>query len=81
MNSHTFPENNGGRCVHCGTLASQTERTACPGPSARLAAPTLRPEPAERRYAVYDQAAISARLAELKADREAVWNTIEEETG
>lgn len=65
------------RCVHCGTLRAQfdaaPEKNPCPrrGPEPS----GVRPEPTARRYAVDDSDTISARLAELRAERDAAWNT------
>ncbi len=66
MNSHVFAEG-ADRCTHCGTLQTQTERTACPG---GYVAPTVRAIPAS---VVNDD--LTTRLAELRAEREAAWNS------
>ncbi len=80
MNSHIFPEGDvySVRCVHCGTRASQTERTACPGGAPVVSG--LRPEPAERSYAVESWDAIYAGIARLRTEREAIWSTVEDES-
>ncbi len=84
MSEHAFSEADD-RCVHCGTLRTQFEaapdKSPCPARGPTL--PGLRPEPALRKLAADDVDVISARMAELKAERESVWSgvTIEEETG
>jgi hypothetical protein len=84
MSEHVFPEGEA-RCAKCGTLKEQYDRaphlSPCPYTTAPDSSAILRPEPAERRYAVNDRDTIAARLAELKTEREAAWNTVEEETG
>ncbi len=76
MSDHFFPEGTD-NCLHCGTLKAQTERKVCPGPKlAQAAAASLRPKPALRGHAVDDSDTISARIAELRAEREAGWNTV-----
>jgi hypothetical protein len=69
------------RCVHCGTLKTQHELKAQPCPRRAKVPSDLRPEPNLRQPAADDADTIHARIAQLKAEREAAWNTIEEETG
>ncbi len=76
MNDHQFSEADD-RCIHCGTLRTQFEaapdKSPCP---VRWPVPTgLCPEPALRKLAADDADTISARMAELKAAREAAWNS------
>jgi len=72
VTGHTFPEG-AERCVHCGTLASQIQRTACPGGKAGTTE-GARPEPTRRVYASEDWDAIGARQAELRAEHDGVLN-------
>jgi hypothetical protein len=70
---HMFPEGDGEavRCIHCGTLREHHERSPQNCVRHPIAPEPLRPEPARRAYAVDDRATIPARIAELRADREA----------
>ena len=65
------------RCVHCGTLRAQFDADPAKNPCPRAGPQPsgLRPEPALRGYAVDDSDTISARIAELRRDRETAWNT------
>ncbi len=76
MSEHVFPEGHD-HCVHCGTWKGNPGRTICPHGAPAVS--ELRPEPTERQYAVYDQNTISARLVELRSEREAAWNTVKED--
>lgn len=66
MIAHEFPAG-APRCIYCGTLATQHERTACPGPQGN---PTkaLSPLPPRRVAAIDDIDTIHARIIELRAD-------------
>jgi hypothetical protein len=66
------------RCIHCGTLKEHHERTPQPCPY-RAAPSDLRPEPSLRVPAADDSDTISARIKELRAEREAAWASSEEE--
>ena len=74
---HEFRETDD-RCKHCGVPRATHEATPEQCIRSHSATTVLRPEPEERQYAVYDAGTISARLAELKAEREAVWSQTEE---
>ena len=78
MSEHSFPEGQE-HCTHCGTWKGNPQRTICPG--GHVPASELRPEPARREFAADDADAIHARLAELKAERAAAANTIEDQIG
>ena len=79
MSEHSFPEGLE-HCVHCGTWKGNPQRTICPGGTGHVAPSELRPEPALRLPVADDADTIHARIAELRAAREASWNTAEEET-
>ncbi len=78
MTAHTFPEGEGDeiRCTDCGTLKAQYDRAPhlSPCPQRYPTDPTVRAIP---QSIVNDD--LTARLAELKAEREAAWNTVRED--
>jgi len=77
MSEHVFPEGKD-RCIHCNTWNGNPQRTLCPHrPDPAVSG--MRPEPALRTMAVEDDG-IAARLAELRAEREAGWNVVKGET-
>ncbi len=69
--AHEFSETDQ-RCIHCGTWSGNPQRTICPRQAPVSTA--LRPIPAS---IVNDD--LSERLAELRVEREAAWNTVKEE--
>ncbi len=62
-------------CPHCGGLRSSVaddQRSCLPR---RPVETGMRPEPSRRQMAYDDAEAISERIRELAAEREAAWNT------
>lgn len=72
--SITIRVHEGDPCKWCGAVKPGSEITCV----TRAAPPTLRPEPARREPACEDAAAITARMTELRIEREAAWNTSDE---